>query len=65
MKMYVWDGLGSNVLAVEPLGVTLQNAPALFGPQDFSASGTLVLADDGSAEGSEACDPIVNEPWRA
>lgn len=60
MKMYVWDGLGSSSLSVQPLGVSLQNGPALFGPQDFSATGTLVLADDGTAAGTDACLPIVN-----
>ena len=58
MQMYVWDGVGSQGLAVSPLGMNLTTGAAAFGPDTFTVTGQLALADDGTAPTSDGCQPL-------
>lgn len=60
MQMYVWDGLTSASISVQPLNTTYAPGVADFGPQSFNVPGTLILAQDGTAPTTDACEPIVN-----
>lgn len=61
MQMYIWDGGKGSSLTVggaTPKEYATGTAP--FGPQTFSLSGQLVLADDGADPRSDGCQPIGN-----
>ena len=60
MQMYVWDGVGSATLHVQPLNQSLPTGQADFGAPGFNTSGTLALVDDGTAPVTDACQAIMN-----
>ena len=60
MQMFVWDGKESVSLVVQPANVPLFTTGGQFGPQQFTASANLVLADDGVPATSNGCEPFVN-----
>ncbi|MEJ7729512.1 MAG: M36 family metallopeptidase [Polyangiaceae bacterium] len=60
MQVYLWSGVSARTLHVEPLGLDLDTGTPAFGPDNFSISGEVVLADDGTAPTQDACQPIVN-----
>jgi hypothetical protein len=60
MQMYVWDGLNSSSISVQPLNATYAPGVAEFGPQSFNVTGTLILVQDGTAPVTNACESITN-----
>jgi fungalysin metallopeptidase (M36)/PA domain-containing protein len=60
MQMYVWDGLSASSVTVQPLNQTYTSGVASFGPQSFNLSGTVILAQDGTAPTTDACQAITN-----
>ena len=60
MQMYVWDWLNSSSLSVQPLNTTYAHDVAEFGPQAFNVTGTVILAQDGTAPVNNACESITN-----
>jgi MYXO-CTERM domain-containing protein len=61
MQMYLWSGLETRQLSVQPLNQSLASGSASFGPKDFDLSGALALATDGAAPVHDACEPIVSD----
>ncbi|APR80050.1 Chitinase [Minicystis rosea] len=61
MQMYLWSGPETRSFGVEPLNQSLESGSASFGPANFDVTGTLILADDGVAPKTNACEPIVND----
>ncbi len=59
MQMYVWDGLSSASVAVQPLNQTYSTGVADFGPQNFNVSGTVILGQDGTAPTTDACQALT------
>lgn len=60
MQMYVWDGISSVSLVVQPLNKTLPTGVAEFGPQNFNISGTVILGQDGTAPINDGCQNLTN-----
>ena len=61
MHMFLWDGVGSASLTLQPGGLMPGVGTATFGPQSFSVTGPVVLADDGTApDANDACEALVN-----
>lgn len=61
MQMYLWDGRVDASLLVQPAGLGFAVGTADFGPASFSVSGALVLAADGTAPASDACEALTND----
>lgn len=65
MQMYL-GGAAITLTALTPITVagTIQSFPASFGPQNFSITGSVVLADDGDANNAgnvnDGCQSLVN-----
>src|SRR5262249_6156036 len=57
MQMFSWAPPEVRALSTSA-GDELETASADFGPQEFEVSGPLALADDGTAPGSDACQPL-------
>lgn len=64
MQMYVWN-LGPygtlNVNSPGSIAGTYDVGTASFGPQAFSATGDVVLVDDGTGTTSDGCEAITND----
>jgi hypothetical protein len=60
MRMFVWDGVSAASLTVQPGNVAPAVGYADFGPASFNVAARLVLAADGTAPTSDACQPLVN-----
>jgi len=60
MQMYVWDGVSSASLTVQPLNKTLPPGVADFGLQSFNISGTVILGQDGTAPINDGCQNLTN-----
>src|SRR5262249_20839688 len=61
MHMYVWDGVTSVSLTVQPGNLTPGIGVASFGPQSFNTAGAVVLAADGTApDVNDACEALTN-----
>jgi hypothetical protein len=61
MQMYVWDGVDSSTVTVQPLNLSPSHQAASFGPASFNVTATLVLADDGTGPNpNDACQTITN-----
>ncbi len=61
MQMYVWTGNEERSLATAPLAPNPETGVAEFGPPSFDVAGTVVLADDGVAVNSNACEAITSD----
>jgi large repetitive protein len=61
MQMFVWDGVESLSLVVQPGNVPLTTAGAQFGAQTYDLSANLVVGDDGVPATSNGCEPLVND----
>ena len=57
MQVFVWDGIDDRTLAVS--GRTPATGGAGFGPTQFTLTGDVVLADDGTATTSDACTALT------
>lgn len=63
MQMYLFDGIVTGEFAVlDPASLAgkLTFGTAAFGPQSFDLTGTLQLADDGTAPTSDGCTALTN-----
>ena len=60
MQMFLWNGLETVSLVVQPANAALFTTGGAFGPQSFDVSANLVLADDGVPATSNGCEPFVN-----
>jgi extracellular elastinolytic metalloproteinase len=63
MQMFLWTGKPSHEVMVNPSGPTYNAAGAAFGPalDATGVTGDVVLADDGTAPTSNACEAITND----
>ncbi|MFS8065077.1 MAG: M36 family metallopeptidase, partial [Byssovorax sp.] len=61
MQMFVWNGINTRSLVNLGTGLSLDTNTASFGSINFSLTGELVLADDGTAPTSNGCEPFVND----
>src|SRR5262245_57665391 len=64
MQMYVFNLAGSGVTVTAPGSIAGAYATGIatgFGPQSFSISGDVVLAQDGVAPAGDACTQLVNK----
>lgn len=61
MQVFVWGGKQELDITTAPTDRNAATASAAFGPQSFDVSAPIVLADDGTAPGSDACTPLVND----
>ncbi len=64
MQMYVFNnGQTWRLMVNAPASIAYEfgSNTAAFGPQTFSVTGTVVLANDGSGTASDACEPITND----
>jgi len=61
MQMFVWSGLPNRTVTTTP-ALTFNDGygAASFGPQTFDITGDLVLSDDGTAPGGDACQVPTN-----
>jgi hypothetical protein len=60
MQMYVWDGISSASVVVQPLNQTINPGVADFGPQSFSLTGAVILGQDGTAPINDGCQNLTN-----
>src|SRR5262249_13402071 len=64
MQMYVWGGVETRTLTVQPMNLTLATTQAAFGAQSYNVSAPLVLADSQATPGgpvvSDGCQPLTN-----
>lgn len=58
MQMYLWTGDTDVSVDVPVLGRTLDASYAVFGPRNFSTTGTLILVNDGTSTVTDACETI-------
>ncbi len=58
MQMYLWDGFQRAFVEVD--GVSYDVSLASFGPDGFDVTAPLVVAVDGAAPTSDACQAITN-----
>jgi len=62
MQMYLWDGIETSLLSVQPINLSPAHQTASFGPGTFSVTAGLALADDGTGPSpNDACQPITND----
>lgn len=61
MQVFVWSGKQELKLTTQPTDRAAATASAGFGPPTFDVTASVVLADDGTAPGSDACTPLVND----
>ncbi len=59
MQVFLWSGHQDHALVTTP-GATLQNGTAGFGPQDYTATGTVAAALDGVGTTTDACTALTN-----
>jgi hypothetical protein len=59
MQMYVWNGIPNASITTVP-AVTIDDSPgvAAFGAETFDLTGVAVLANDGTAPTTDACQPL-------
>jgi extracellular elastinolytic metalloproteinase len=64
MQMFLWNGSASSniftVTAPQSVAGNYTSVKAGFGAQDFDISGQVIIADDGSANPTLACNSLVN-----
>lgn len=63
MQIYVWRGPSSSSLTLTP-GGTVAHGLAAFGPANFDITGSVVLANDGVAPVTNACEPLTGVAGR-
>jgi hypothetical protein len=62
MQMFLWSGQNDLNLDIgAPINAAYPTGGAAFGPQNFDINGSLVLADDGVASVTNACEAITND----
>ncbi|CAN5911251.1 hypothetical protein BH11MYX3_BH11MYX3_03770 [soil metagenome] len=61
MQVFVWTGKQELTVTASPNNRSPATGGGAFGLQSFDASGTLVLAEDGTAPGSDACTALTND----
>jgi large repetitive protein len=62
MQMFAWFGEQQAFVTITPPGTNLAVGTAAFGPTNFDATGTVVLANDGVGTTSDACTPLAGFP---
>jgi extracellular elastinolytic metalloproteinase len=64
MQMYLWTGGGalSSFDVNSPVGISdrYDSQGAGFGSESYNVTGNMVLVDDGTANPSEGCNPLIN-----
>ena len=66
MEMYLWSDGGPfvtsafNVNSPNTIAGSYIHATANFGQKIYNVTGNLVIADDGTPNGSQACNPLIN-----
>ena len=62
MQMFIWESIDTDLRVNIPTGAAgdYNAAPAVFGPQNFSVTGDLVVASDTTANPTEGCDNLIN-----
>jgi len=60
MQVYVWTGRRNASAAVTPGPSPQAVGTASFGPSTFTQTAALVLADDASGTGTDACQGLIN-----
>jgi extracellular elastinolytic metalloproteinase len=58
MQMFLWTGAQAPLF--EANGINYSAVVADFGAQEGTWNGNLIIADDGSAVPTEACNPLIN-----
>ncbi|MBI4952241.1 MAG: M36 family metallopeptidase [Myxococcales bacterium] len=61
LQIFLWSAPSTTSVTVQPLNQTYQPGVAGFGPSSFAVTANVVLADDGTAPVSNACEPIQND----
>ncbi|MEN0047224.1 MAG: T9SS-dependent M36 family metallopeptidase [Bacteroidota bacterium] len=60
MQMFLWNGVGTiTVNSPSNIAGTYQMTPASFGADNYTLTGDIVLAEDGSAEPNQVCNPPI------
>ncbi len=60
MQMYLWDGVATSTLNIQPINLSPQNQAAAFGAASYNISGQLILAIDGQGTPNDICSAITN-----
>ncbi len=63
MQMYLWSSavlVDFNVTDPFSIAGNYNGASASFGPNNYNITGNLIIANDGGANPSEACGPLIN-----
>jgi len=61
MQMFLWDGVASSTLNIQPLNLSPASQAAGFGPGSYNLTAQLVLANDGSGMNqNDACQNLQN-----
>ena len=60
MRLYLFTGNEAAAVTVSPPGTNLPVGKADFGPGGFDLAATMILATDGSATFTDACQPVTN-----
>jgi MYXO-CTERM domain-containing protein len=60
MQIYLWSGYSTRTLTTSLSAQPLATGVAAFGPNTFSLSSDLALADDGAGNASDACTALTN-----
>ncbi len=61
MQMYLWDGVATSVLNIQPQNLSPQSQAASFGASAYNVTAQLILAiDGGGANPNDACSAITN-----
>ncbi len=60
MQVFVWTGKQELTVTSAANNRTRATGSGAFGPQSFDTSGTLVLAEDGTAPASDTCTALTN-----
>ncbi len=61
MQMFVWSGPNIHSLSLDAPAQTVESNVAEFGPAVFDLTGELALADDGTPNLANACEPLTND----
>ncbi|MFO0592447.1 MAG: M36 family metallopeptidase [Polyangiaceae bacterium] len=60
MQMYLWDGVATASLTVQPGNLAPQNQTAAFGPTAYNLTAQLALATDNQGNPNDGCSAINN-----